>query len=473
MPYLQPLKIQKESYAVSSTISCYLNPSGHRKITRLTIFAVSDPSSSSSSSSSKNNSPAAYSKQFLTENSSKSGKSSYGAFFVQKESTYTHDGDVNKTNGKETSKGPITIMAKRFSAKRRPFWRKLLFGSKKFRSIILLNIVTIVYASNILVVKEAETMMDPAAFSAVRFIVSAIPFLPFVFEARHDVETRKSGMELGLWISLGYLIEALGLLTAEAGRASFISLFTVLVVPFLESILGTIVPARTWFGVLMSVIGVAMLECSGSPPNVGDLLNFLSAIFFGIHTLRTEHISRTTKKENFMALLGYEVCVIAVLSTLWYIVGGTCDLIQESESVPWTWPLIWDWMVGFPWIPALYTGVFSTGLCLWAEIAAMRDVSATETAVIYGLEPIWGAGFAWFLLGERWGMMGWIGAALILGGSLTVQIYETFADKSRKNGKIDNTTNLLMLSSNQKQGKKLSGSPVVVISKNQMDIFKK
>lgn len=145
MPYLQPLKIQKESYAVSSTISCYLNPSGHRKITRLTIFAVSDPSSSSSSSSSKNNSPAAYSKQFLTENSSKSGKSSYGAFFVQKESTYTHDGDVNKTNGKETSKGPITIMAKRFSAKRRPFWRKLLFGSKKFRSIILLNIVTIVY----------------------------------------------------------------------------------------------------------------------------------------------------------------------------------------------------------------------------------------------------------------------------------------------------------------------------------------
>lgn len=27
-------------------------------------------------------------------------------------------------------------------------------------------------------------------------------------------------------------------------------------------------PARMWFGVLMSVIGVAMLECSGSPSNV-------------------------------------------------------------------------------------------------------------------------------------------------------------------------------------------------------------
>ena len=52
---------------------------------------------------------------------------------------------------------------------------------------------------------------------------------------------------------------------------------------------------------------------------------------------------------------------------------------------------------------------------LSVQFAAMRDVSATETAIIYGLEPIWGAGFAWFLLGERWGTLGWIGASLVLG----------------------------------------------------------
>lgn len=50
-------------------------------------------------------------------------------------------------------------------------------------------------------------------------------------------------------------------------------------------------------------------------------------------------------------------------------------------------------------------------------MAAMRDVSATETAIIYGLEPVWGAGFAWFILGERWGATGWLGAALVLGKS--------------------------------------------------------
>ena len=48
------------------------------------------------------------------------------------------------------------------------------------------------------------------------------------------------------------------------------------------------------------------------------------------------------------------------------------------------------------------------------QMVAMGDVSATETAVVYGLEPVWGAAFAWFLLGERWDNTALIGAALVL-----------------------------------------------------------
>ncbi|CAN1328759.1 hypothetical protein LINPERPRIM_LOCUS34500 [Linum perenne] len=82
-------------------------------------------------------------------------------------------------------------------------------------------------ASDFSVVKAVETTTDPAAFATVRFIVSAVPFLPFVVRSRGDIRTRNAGLELGLWASLGYLIEAVSLLTADAGRASFISLFTV------------------------------------------------------------------------------------------------------------------------------------------------------------------------------------------------------------------------------------------------------
>ncbi|XP_042500808.1 uncharacterized protein LOC122078754 [Macadamia integrifolia] len=344
----------------------------------------------------------------------------------------------------------------------RPLWRRILFASKKVRSIVLLNVITIVFASDIPVLKEVEGIMDPSLFTLVRFSVSAIPFLPFVFRARDDVQTRTAGIELGFWVSMGYLMQALGLLTSEAGRASFLSLFTVIIVPLLDGLLGATVPARTWFGALMSIIGITMLESSGSPPSVGDLLNFLSAVFFGVHMLRTEHISRSTEKKNFIPLLGYEVCVIALFSTIWYFISGWLDGTQELNPTSLTWSMVWDWMVVFPWIPALYTGVFSTGICLWIEMAAMRDVSATETAIIYGLEPLWGAGFAWFLLGERWGTVGWIGAALILGGSLMVQILgSTTPDRPKEELNIDKRNGF-------------SASPVVVTSRKTVpDLLKK
>ncbi|XP_022736917.1 uncharacterized protein LOC111289835 [Durio zibethinus] len=422
-----------------------------------------DSTSSSSLSCFCSNSPvAAYSnnKKYVSNARSKGGCL-----------TYVHSDD-------KVEKGPTpknVEIEEKMVVRKQPFWQKLLFTSKKIRSILLLNFITIVFASDIPVIKAVETIMAPAPFSAVRFVMSAIPFLPFVIQARDDVQIRKAGIELGLWVSLGYFIEALGLITADAGRASFISLFTVIVVPMLDSMLGAVVLAHTWFGVLMSALGVAMLEWSGSPPNFGDLLSFLSSIFFGIHMLRTEHLSRSTKEENFLALLGYEVCVVALFSTLWVVIEGWFDGNQDFDQSSLTWELLWDWMVTFPWVPALYTGIFSTGLCLWIEIAAMREVSATETAIIYGMEPLWGAGFAWFLLGERWGATGWIGAALVLGGSLMVQIFRSSTSKESIEVERGIQKGNLLLVSEIDEGelqKKLSTSPVVVRSRKDMiDMF--
>ncbi|KAL5748785.1 hypothetical protein ACOSQ2_026082 [Xanthoceras sorbifolium] len=101
---------------------------------------------------------------------------------------------------------------------------------------------------------------------------------------------------------------------------------------------------------------------------------------------------------------------------------------------------------------------------------------SNRTAVIYGLEPLWGAGFAWFLLGERWGTGGWIGAALVLGGSLWVQICRsTSPNKSIEAEDCNPERNLIMVPDldKQKLGNNLPASPVVVrTKKNVTDILK-
>uniref|UniRef100_A0A803RAH6 EamA domain-containing protein n=2 Tax=Cannabis sativa TaxID=3483 RepID=A0A803RAH6_CANSA len=185
--------------------------------------------------------------------------------------------------------------------------------------------------------------------------------------------------------------------------------------------------------------------------------------------IRTEHIARSTKKDKFLALLGYQVCVVSILSTTFYLVGGWSGGLQEYDPSLWSWTNFWNWMVAFPWIPAIYTGLFSSGLCLWGEMAAMRDVSATETAIIYALEPVWGGGFAWFLLGERWGTAGWVGAALVLGGSLSVQILGSFSSSSSKSGEDEK----LDMAQHSDKRKGLSASPIIVSSrKNVSDLLK-
>ncbi|KAL6637696.1 hypothetical protein ACP70R_025268 [Stipagrostis hirtigluma subsp. patula] len=322
-------------------------------------------------------------------------------------------------------------------ARRRPVWRRILFASKKTRSIIILNVLSVIYASDIPVLKEVEALTAPAVFNMVRFIVAAIPFIPFAVRAFGDRRVRTAGLELGIWVSLAYLSQAIGLLSSDAGRASFITAFTVIVVPLIDGILGASIPKITWFGAIVSLVGIGLLECGGSPPCVGDVLNFFSAIFFGIHMLRTEQISRCTDNKKFLALLSFEVVemqvlVVAFSSVLWFMFKDGYVDARESSFESWTFGMLWDTAVSFPWIPALYTGVFSTVLCMWAEMVAMGDVSATETAIVYGLEPVWGAAFSWFLLGERWDTAAWTGAALVLCGSLTVQLFGSAPEKSKK-----------------------------------------
>lgn len=82
-------------------------------------------------------------------------------------------------------------------------------------------------ASSIPVVKEVEELVDPATFNVVRFAMTAIPFIPLVLYKWDDFEIRDAGIELGFWVSLGYLMQAFGLITSDAGRASFISMLTV------------------------------------------------------------------------------------------------------------------------------------------------------------------------------------------------------------------------------------------------------
>lgn len=83
--------------------------------------------------------------------------------------------------------------------------------------------------SNIAVIKETEISLDPASFSVGRFAIAALMFAPFLKHAFKQPGLAKAGLELGVWSGIAYLAQAVGLMTTDAGRASFFTTFSVCV----------------------------------------------------------------------------------------------------------------------------------------------------------------------------------------------------------------------------------------------------
>ena len=66
------------------------------------------------------------------------------------------------------------------------------------------------------------------------------------------------------------------------------------------------------------------------------------------------------------------------------------------------------------WAALLVTGIFASALGYLVQAWAQQRTSATRTALIFALEPVFAGIFGYALAGDRLGAVGWAGCALIL-----------------------------------------------------------
>lgn len=68
-----------------------------------------------------------------------------------------------------------------------------------------------------------------------------------------------------------------------------------------------------------------------------------------------------------------------------------------------------------------YLAVVTTALTNWLQALGQRSVPAERAAIIYAMDPVYAAGFAYLVLGETLGPTGLAGAATITGAALWSQ----------------------------------------------------
>ena len=151
----------------------------------------------------------------------------------------------------------------------------------------------------------------------------------------------------------------------------------------------------TWLGVVLAAVGLAMLTGIHAGSAAGDLLVLAGAAVYSVQIVLMERYAPL-----------YDALAFTLVEMLTAFVGLGVFAIPELE-VPRGWTV---------WGALLVTGIFASALGFLVQTWAQQTTSATRTALLFTLEPVWAALFGYTLAGDRLGALGWGGCAVIMGG---------------------------------------------------------
>lgn len=287
--------------------------------------------------------------------------------------------------------------------------------SDLWKARLLLIGAAALYGTNFSLVKLLGDVMPVGVSTSLRFGAASLATAPWLIK---DAKNNKDawlaawlGFEVGLWNSIGYVSQAVGLDTTPAAESAFICSLAVVTVPILDFLAGKKLLTRQWTGAVLAVVGVAFLELVGSSTagqtlTSGELMTLVQPLAFGVGFWRMERAmhrfpdqaSRMTAAQLlavFMASLAYGVWAID---------------IPTLQSYPWA-----EWMTNSSVLFSIFwTGIITTALTIYMETKAMETLSAAETTLIFSTEPLWGTAFASLVFGEQLGPNVALGAAFIL-----------------------------------------------------------
>jgi drug/metabolite transporter (DMT)-like permease len=273
----------------------------------------------------------------------------------------------------------------------------------------VLFLVSFFWGTSFAIVKEALPLTTPANFLFVRFAFACLLLLPVAWARRGTFSRdlcRKGGL-IGVFLFTAFLTQTYGLAFTSASRSGFLTGLSVILVPLLSILVLRQMPGgRPLGGAFLAFSGIYLLTAADPvqhlPFNIGDALTLVSAVLWAGHILA---LGRYSPGGDTFGLAFLQLATSGLGSLIWAVSTGELDL-----RLP---PPVYG--------AALYLAVACTILAYLGQTWAQARTAPTRTAVILSLEPVFAALFAWYWIGERMGLWGWMGAAGILGGILLVE----------------------------------------------------
>jgi drug/metabolite transporter (DMT)-like permease len=274
-----------------------------------------------------------------------------------------------------------------------------------------------VWGSTFYIVKEAVERLDPLLLVGYRFTLAGLVLLPLaVAQARRPplgtgTARQETWAEVGAGALLGLILWALyasqtaGLVYTTAANSGFITGLFIVFVPFMNWLLfGRRPGAWQVLAVGIACIGLALLTGGLTGLNAGDALTLIAAATYAWHVLLSDRYAR--RGMSAIVLCCVQMGLTGALGLAAALLLGARPVVPDAALL--------EQILFLTAVPTLSAFL----LQLWAQ----SRVPPLRVALIFLLEPVFGAGFAWTLGGEPFAWVQALGGLVIIGAMLLAEI---------------------------------------------------
>ncbi len=285
--------------------------------------------------------------------------------------------------------------------------------SKNMADLGLLS-VTVFWGTTFILSKLALKEISLLPYLVIRLTMAAL-FLGLYslrFKKEISVQLVKDGFVLGVLLFFSYFFQMWGIQFTSASNAGFITgLNVVLVAVFSILFYGDHPRKETLLGVALAVIGLYLLTGGNlTELNKGDLLVLVCALTVSFHVIYT---GKYAPKHNIYLLTSAQLVTTSIFSIAFLIFSG--DSLPEMQTDIW--------------LLLLYLALFGTIYTFLMQTAMQRFTTATRTALVFSMEPVFASLFAWLIAAESLSTGGWIGGLLIVSGMIIAEIRWKASDR--------------------------------------------
>lgn len=248
---------------------------------------------------------------------------------------------------------------------------------------IALLIATALWGSSFAITQVVVTQMDLVSGMLFRSLIAVMILLLLKPKAIFELNPidRKHSIFIGFFLGSGYLLQSWGLQYTTATASGFIAGMFVVFTPLVGALLfRERIRGLTWAAILVAVFGLAVMTLRGVGLGFGESITLVTAIMW---SLQITFLSRWGRPEIAWAMTIMQMAVVAAMSFVLSLILGTLQFPPSQ---------LWDELV--------YLGAGAGALALLLQTWGQAQVSAVRAAIIFTLEPVWGAVFSVIIVAD-------------------------------------------------------------------------